>query len=265
MPLKRLLSLFSRRSRWSLPEGRRVYAVGDIHGRLDLLDPLLAQIEADDAQRGEADTLVIFLGDLVDRGPDSRGVVERLLDYSRGPRNARFLLGNHEQVFLRAASGDARATRHLIRMGGDATILSYGISREELRGLDYQELTAAFAARVPQEHCDFLSGFERRIAIGDYLFVHAGVRPGVPVDEQADTDLCWIREDFLLHRGDFGHCVVHGHTPTEKVEFRSNRIGVDTGAFASGRLTALGLEGHSQWVLQADAENLMAEGALGRS
>jgi serine/threonine protein phosphatase 1 len=242
-------NMFGRAPAWSVPQGERVYAVGDIHGRLDCLEALLPLIEADDSSRGPADTTFVFLGDLVDRGPDSSGVVQRLLEFSRGPRRTRFLLGNHEEVFLRALTGDSKATRYFARIGGRETILSYGFEEAEYQGLDYDEVTRLLLERVPQEHVEFLKSFEDQIEIGDYLFVHAGIRPDVPLDEQTRGDLRWIREDFLNHRQSFGKMVVHGHTITEEVEVRSNRIGIDTGAFSTGRLTAIGLEGTERWFL----------------
>lgn len=232
-----------------VPDGRRIYAVGDIHGRLDLLDRLLELIREDDRARGQAATEIIFLGDLVDRGPDSRGVVERLLQLSRGPMSMRFLMGNHEEVLIRAASGDQRSLRFLTRIGGRETLVSYGITAEEYRELDYDELAALVAEKVPAEHIAFLSGFESWIEVGDYLFVHAGVRPGVAIEEQSRGDLCWIRDEFLNHRDSFGKMVVHGHSITGDVDERHNRIGIDTGAYASGRLTAIGLEKDERWFL----------------
>jgi len=232
-----------------VPDDRLVYAVGDIHGRRDLLDELLSRIEADQARRAPAETLVIFLGDLIDRGPDSRGVVERLIDYAAGPVACRFLMGNHEEVFLKALRGDLRALRFLIRIGGRETILSYGIDEEEYRALDFAELMASLQARVPQSHVDFLAGFERWVEEGDYLFVHAGIRPGVPLEAQKDSDLRWIRDDFLRHREDFGRIVVHGHSISDDADLRPNRIGIDTGAFASGKLTAIALQGGERWFL----------------
>ena len=251
MPVQSLLNLVRGRvSRGHrVPEGQRVYAVGDIHGRLDLLERLLASIEADDAERLRSSTSIIFLGDLIDRGPDSRGVVERLLEFSRGPMAARFLMGNHEEVFLQAIGGDLRALRMLIRIGGRETILSYGISAEQYRELEFQDLAQRLRENVPVEHVQFLSTFERSVEVGDYLFVHAGLRPGVAIDEQSATDLRWIRDIFLRHRDSFGKLVVHGHSISEEADVRSNRIGIDTGAYASGRLTAIGLEGDSRWFL----------------
>jgi serine/threonine protein phosphatase 1 len=247
--MKRLFSFLAKKPQWALSEGRRVYAVGDIHGRRDLLDVLLAQIAEDDSARGPAETVIIFLGDLVDRGPDSAGVVERLVAFAKEKPSARFLMGNHDEVFLKAAEGDAAATRYLVRIGGEPTILSYGIDPEEYRTLDYETLAQRFAAAVPPEHLAFISGFEQSIALDDYLFVHAGVRPGVALDAQEETDLRWIREHFLGHDGDFGKCIVHGHTISDNVEARPNRIGIDTGAYMTGRLTALGLEGADRWSL----------------
>jgi serine/threonine protein phosphatase 1 len=158
-------------------------------------------------------------------------------------------MGNHEEVFLRAVAGDLRALRFLIRIGGRETLFSYGISEEEYRELEYDELLARIREKVPAAHVAFLAAFEKWIEIGDYLFVHAGLRPGIAVEDQAMSDLCWIREDFLRHRESFGKIVVHGHSITEDIDERTNRIGIDTGAYASGRLTAIGLEGDERWYL----------------
>lgn len=232
-----------------VPDGVRVYAIGDIHGRLDLLDQLLFRVEADDRVRGGVSTQLIFLGDLVDRGPNSAGVVQRALELKQSGRAVRFLMGNHEEVFLKALGGSLEALRFFVKIGGRATILSYGFSTEEYDSLDYEALLEQLIARVPREHVDFLRSFEDRIAVGDYLFVHAGIRPRVPVEEQTGGDLRWIRSEFLDFRGSHGAIVVHGHTISEEVEERANRIGIDTGAFASGRLTALGLEAGERWYL----------------
>lgn len=251
MPVQRLLNLVAKR-RPQLPEvppGRRVYAIGDIHGRLDLIDTLLDAVVADHNGRDAAEVLIVFLGDLVDRGPDSCGVVDRLIAFSRGPFDCRFLMGNHEEVFLKALTGDMRALKFLLRIGGRATILSYGISEDEYQGLDFEQLSAVLQQRVPAAHIAFLRGFEQAIEVGDYLFVHAGIRPGVELEAQKASDLRWIREDFLDHRDSFGKMVVHGHSITEEVDSRANRIGIDTGAYQSGRLTAVGLEGADRWFL----------------
>jgi serine/threonine protein phosphatase 1 len=252
MPLKTLFNFAARMQPRAdkVPDGVRVYAIGDIHGRLDLLDDLLARIRADDRDRGGGvRTQYIFLGDLIDRGPDSCGVVERLMNLAAAGMNARFLMGNHEEVFLRAIGGDIRALRFLVRIGGRETLRSYGISEEDYRSLDFDELAALATQQVPAAHLAFLERFENMIALGDYLFVHAGLKPGVAIEDQALSDLCWIREEFLNHRDSFGKMVVHGHSITQDIDVRANRIGIDTGAFASGRLTAIGLEGEERWFL----------------
>lgn len=232
-----------------IPPGRRVYAVGDIHGRLDLLDAALAGIVADDAGRAPAETTLIFLGDLVDRGPASAGVIERLRTLASYGGDVRFLLGNHEEVFLLALDGDVQAVRLFCRIGGHETLMSYGVSDDAFEGLDYPEVADRLQALVPPAHRDFLASFEALIEIGDYAFVHAGVRPGIPFAEQTPEDLRWIREPFLDHRGMLEKVVVHGHTISTEVEFRPNRIGIDTGAYRTGRLTALGLEGEDRWIV----------------
>jgi serine/threonine protein phosphatase 1 len=233
-----------------VPDGVRVYAIGDIHGRNDLLQALLAKIEADDAARGAADTQIVFLGDLMDRGPDSAGVIETAMALGQR-RKVRYLMGNHEEVFVRACRrNDPKVTRFFLRIGGEETILSYPITRAEYIGLDMEQLSARLAEIVPEAHLDFIEGFEDQIVIGDYAFVHAGIRPGVPLDQQKASDLRWIREDFVGQRGDLEKVVVYGHTIYDDIEERGSRIGIDTGAYKSGRLTALGLEGGERWYLQ---------------
>lgn len=254
MVVKRFLRSKFNSAVHSIPEGRRAYAIGDIHGRLDLLDQILTAIDLDDAQRPEADKTLIFLGDLVDRGPDSRGVIERLLALRESGVDARFLLGNHDELFLKAASGDVKATRFLTRVGGKDTILSYGVDAIAYQDASYAELAQIFSREVPAAHKGFLASFENYIELGDYLFVHAGVRPGVELAQQAAVDLRWIRAEFLNHRDSHGKMVVHGHSISDEADIRHNRIGIDTGAFATGRLTALGLEGSERWYLSATGE-----------
>lgn len=253
MVVRRLFNTVLKRktAAFAVPPGQRVYAIGDVHGRLDLLNALLERIEADDEARQAADTLLIFLGDLVDRGPRSREVVERLLELDRSGTPAKFLLGNHDEIFLKAARGDVKALRYLVRIGGKPTILSYGISEEEYKSADFNQLAAHFSSLVPAAHLEFLSSFQDYLEIGDYAFVHAGVRPGVPLAEQAPSDLRWIRREFLDHKAPHPKLIVHGHSISSEAEIRDNRIGIDTGAFASGRLTAIGLEGSERWLLQA--------------
>lgn len=234
-----------------VPDGMRIYAIGDIHGRNDLLRLLLEQIDADDASREPAETHLIFLGDLMDRGPDSAGVIETAMELRTEGRNVRFLMGNHEEIFVRACrKNDTKVTRFFLRIGGEATVLSYPMTRAEYITLDMDELTGRLATLVPQEHLDFIDSFEDQIVIGDYAFVHAGIRPGIPLAEQKPSDLRWIREEFVEQRGDLEKVVVYGHTIYDDVEERGSRIGIDTGAYASDKLTALGLEGGERWYLQ---------------
>ncbi len=232
-----------------VPDGERIYAIGDIHGRNDCFEKLLARIDADDRARGESgQTTVILLGDLVDRGPDSRGVIERAMAL-QGSRQSRFLMGNHEEILIRTWEGDRRATALLHRVGGRETIMSYGVSAAEYDRLDIDELTELVGQRVPTEHIAFLRLFADSYQAGDYLFVHAGIRPGISIDAQDPTDLRWIRREFLDDPRDHGLIVVHGHSITEDVDEQPNRIGIDTGAFSSGKLTAIGLEGAERWYL----------------
>jgi serine/threonine protein phosphatase 1 len=232
-----------------VPDGERVYAIGDIHGRLDLFEDMIAAIEADDSRRGPAETTVILLGDLVDRGPDSAGVIEAARAWSFR-RKVRVLAGNHEEMFLESFA-DIEVLRHFLRYGGQETVLSYPVDPALYQAVSLEDLQDLMRAAVPQEHLDFLRGAEDALVIGDYLFVHAGIRPGVPLEKQRTSDMRWIRERFLAHEGTHEHIVVHGHTITPEVEEMPNRIGIDTGAFMSGRLTALGIEGTERWYLTA--------------
>lgn len=255
---KRLKGLFERAEvstspTGRVPAGRRVYAVGDIHGHLDLLDDLLAQIDADHAARPPAERTLIFLGDLVDRGPQSAQVVERLLELSRHDPDARFILGNHEEVMLKALAGEKNALPFFHRIGGDATVMSYGIDADTYRSADYAELLTLMRAAVPEAHVAFLSAFEDLIEIGDYAFVHAGVDPALPFEKQKTETLRWIRQGFLDWKAPLEKIVVHGHTIAPEVEETVCRIGIDTGGYLHGVLTAMGFEEDQRWVLQARA------------
>lgn len=254
--LKRLRSIFPRASAAptaSVPVGQRVYAVGDIHGRLDLFEALIAAIEADDAKAGEAQSTVILLGDLVDRGPHSAGVLARAREWQR-QKTVRILTGNHEEMFL-ASFDDADTLRHFLRFGGKETVLSYGIDRQAYNAAEVEEVQAMMREAVPQEDRDFIASFEDLIVIGDYLFVHAGIRPKVAFEEQRTKDLRWIREPFLSHTESHGAVVVHGHTISDAPVERDNRIGIDTGAYLHGRLTALVLEGSTRRYIEAFEED----------
>lgn len=245
-------SLFSRTSVPSAPRGHRAYVVGDIHGRLDLLEEALQQIEADNSSRGKARTSIIFLGDLIDRGPQSAGVVERLCRYQPVFGQTAFLLGNHEEVFLRVLEGDQAFLRQWLTFGGAECLSSYGLDPAQIRRADATRAVEIINETVPKDHVRFLRGFADSISFGSYLFVHAGIRPGVALADQVQADLRWIRSPFLEHQGDHGHVVVHGHTISEEVERFPNRIGIDTGAYRTGILTVLGLEGADSWLLQTN-------------
>lgn len=234
----------------SLPAGERVYAIGDIHGRLDLFEELVRAVEADDTARPAASTTFILLGDLIDRGPDSRAVVERVMALTASGGDVRCLKGNHEEAFIRVAQGDVRALPVFRRMGGETTLASYGLSPALFRVMTDQEIVKWIGSHLPRAHIDFLDALPDSIAIGDYLFVHAGIRPGVPIKDQSPADLRWIRREFLDHRGPHSHMIIHGHSISPDVDERAGRIGIDTGAFLSGRLTAIGLEGRDRWFLQ---------------
>lgn len=236
----------------TVPAGERVYAVGDIHGRIDLFEALIQMIEDDDASRKRAHTTVILLGDLIDRGHDSAAVVARARAWSQR-RELQFIQGNHEEMLL----GSRRKTdtlRGFLKYGGFETIQSYGIDAETIVSSDIEDLQQRMNAAIPQDDFDFLESFKKMVRIGDYLFVHAGIRPDMPIDHQLGKDCRWIREPFLSHKGDFGAFVIHGHTITEEPDVCTNRIGIDTGAFATGTLTAIGLEGTDRWFLQASEE-----------
>lgn len=227
-----------------VPEGRLVYAIGDIHGEVPPLHRLLDLIEADIATQGQGrDVTLVFLGDYVDRGGESRAVLD-LLSGSTLPGNRRvFLRGNHEDAMLGFLREPLEA-RQWLRFGGAETLASYGIfaSPETTDAKRCQSLSASLAERLPERHRAFLEGTILSHAIGDYLFVHAGIRPGIALERQDASDLMWIRDDFLQNRMQAPPVIVHGHTITEKPEILDWRIGIDTGAYATGHLTALVLE-----------------------
>jgi serine/threonine protein phosphatase 1 len=230
-------------------EGCRAYAVGDIHGRLDLLNLLLGEIEADMASRPARRNFIIFLGDFVDRGPDSAGVVERLRTYRHPDARLIFLGGNHEEVLLNILAGQRGVLPSWLKFGGTECAMSYGIDVQELGRVHEDAAIEMVRAAVPREHREFLENLADTFRFGDYLFVHAGIRPGVAVDEQSRKDLRWIRDPFLSDAKEHGFVVVHGHTIVERVEERPNRIAIDTGAYHSGVLTALAIEDGQRWFL----------------
>ena len=234
----------------SVPAGYRVYAIGDVHGRFDLLNEALTLIEADIDSRKRARDIIVFLGDLIDRGPSSAEVIERVRTYRRNGVRTVFLSGNHEEVLLRLLRGESQFLRDWLTFGGAECARSYGISPASLQRMDLGKAVLTLRQKVPEVHQQFLKRFVDTFRIGSYLFVHAGLRPGVPLAEQSQSDLRWIREPFLENDQDHGFIVVHGHTIAEQVDVRQNRIGLDTGAYRSGVLTAIGLEGRERWFLQ---------------
>lgn len=232
-----------------VPDGDRVYAIGDVHGRLDLLKALLLQIEADSMRRDATATVhIVFLGDLIDRGPESAQVLDFLIGYAPVGRRLHFVSGNHEECFLDVLNGSSANEMAWLQFGGFETLTSYGVPERAIiaRGAELQH---EMAERVPQAHINFMSRFVDQVRIGDYLFVHAGIRPGQPLDRQTSQDLRWIRDEFLEDGTDHGVVVVHGHSISRMPVVRGNRIGIDTGAYKSGRLTALGLERDQNWFL----------------
>jgi len=230
----------------SLPDGLRIYAVGDVHGRLDLLTALAAQIDGDIAERPVAEAIVIFLGDYIDRGAQSRGVIDWLMEApSRADRRI-CLMGNHEEMLLTALA-DPGVTNTWLYNGGDATLASYGVTKLPTAPEARRE---ALNAAIPPRHRAFLAALPRRVEFGTYLFVHAGIDPSRPLDDQDPEDLLWIRQPFHRSNADFGRIVVHGHTPVREPDIRANRINIDTGAVFSDRLTAIALEGATQRILQ---------------
>lgn len=224
-----------------IPPGLRVYAVGDVHGCKDQMVHLLGAIERDRAGYAGR-THLVFLGDLVDRGPDSSGVIEHLLTTKLPADDVTFIMGNHEEFMLECYDGKARSNSLWLRFGGQETMASYGVSAKDILSHDF-DLGAAMRCHVPPEHIRFIRSFQDTLRLGDYLFVHAGIRPGIPLDDQSPADLRWIRQEFLTDETDHGFTVVHGHTIVHKVVRRRNRIGVDTGCYRTGMLSALILEG----------------------
>jgi serine/threonine protein phosphatase 1 len=235
------MGFFRFRQVRGVPAGYRVYAVGDIHGRADLLRRLLDNIVKDKA-RSASRAVLVFLGDYIDRGLDSRGVIERLLSPPSG-FDVHFLRGNHDQTLLDFLA-DPRIFRQWREFGASETFLSYRVLPPRFN--DDASLIKArddLAAALPPRHLDFLRRLKLSLTIGDYFFAHAGARPGLPLNEQSAQDLLWIRDEFLYSSADFGATIVHGHTPSNQPVRKANRIGIDTGAYITGQLTAAVLEG----------------------
>jgi serine/threonine protein phosphatase 1 len=229
--------------------GDRVYVIGDVHGRYDLLCELMDKLEEHSARLPHPGSLhVILLGDLVDRGPASADVVRLAYETSRQNSHVVTLLGNHEELMIRALDNEPGYMRTWMRVGGAETLRSFGVEPPE-RGADPTLAIAKARAAIPREWLDWLRKRPLTARSGDYLFCHAGIRPGVALKRQTRADLLWIRDEFLEDRGDHGVVVVHGHSVEAAVEMRHNRIGIDTGAYKTGMLSALYLEGDRQQVL----------------
>ena len=229
----------------SVPAGRRVYAIGDIHGCAEQLEALYALITEDLAERPVASAVLVHVGDYVDRGPDTAGVIGRLAAGSpiAGIETVN-LLGNHENTMLEALSGERAAATDWLFAGGRPSLESYGVDPDSPRD--------TWPVAVPPEHIAFLKGLKLMHREGGYAFVHAGVRPGVPLHQQARDDMLRMRQPFLYSETDFGAVVVHGHTPVKHAEVRHNRIAIDTGAVFGGPLTCVVLEGETLGFLTSD-------------
>jgi serine/threonine protein phosphatase 1 len=224
-----------------LPEELRIYAVGDVHGRADLLKQLFSRIDEDLKKHPIAETMHIFLGDYIDRGEDSAAVLDLLIERARTHRMS-CLKGNHEH-FLSEFLENPGVLRHWAQYGALPTLASYGLTPTiNADPKEQAELSTSLCNAIPKSHSQFLAGLKLCFTCGDFFFVHAGVRPGTPLSRQREEDLLWIRDEFLLHEDPFEKIIVHGHTPVMEPDVRNNRINIDTGAYATGRLTCLRLE-----------------------
>ena len=231
------------------PPGKRCYVIGDIHGCADELTALLDEIRSDIEARPKKQTAIVSLGDLIDRGPDSRRVIELFMSLDVAGASVHVIAGNHEEMLLTGLKEDSSVLPGWLRHGGYSFCESYGINAEALMGSDDETIRAMILRAVPEEHIRFLENLVERVRFGDYLLVHAGINPERTLDMQHPQDLRWIRDGFLNSNKNFGVVVVHGHTVSEDVEFHHNRIGVDTGAYRTGRLSAIRLEDDERSVI----------------
>jgi serine/threonine protein phosphatase 1 len=229
--------------------GERIYAIGDVHGRYDLLRLLLDRIgEHAQALPPTQSLHLVFLGDLVDRGPESAKVVEFLYELEQSTDQIIVLLGNHEEAMLKSLDGDLGVLQRWLGVGGAETLASYGLRLPEPHD-DLRRYTRYLQNSLPAEQMRWLRRLPLTAQSGDYFFCHAGIRPGVPLGRQSRDDLLWIRDDFIDDAADHGAVIVHGHTIEPEVTLRANRIGIDTGAYRHGLLTALYLEDEQQEII----------------
>lgn len=232
---------------------RRVYAVGDLHGRLDLFTRLIAMIAADKEGRGDVPTQLVLLGDLVDRGPDSASLIQGCMKLAAASDQFTVLKGNHEWMMAEALTRNHDLIGLWLRVGGRETLLSWGMDAALVDSGDTRAIGDEALATIDSEVFSWIDSLPLSCRFGDHLMVHAGIRPGRALSRQTGEDLMWIRNEFLACEEDFGVTVVHGHSINEAgPEIRSNRIGIDTGAFRTGRLTALGIESLDRWTLTAE-------------
>ncbi|ATU92635.1 metallophosphoesterase [Phyllobacterium zundukense] len=232
------------------PDKLRVYAIGDVHGRLDLLQEMHRRIQAENEKSPPFDWVVVHLGDYIDRGLQSKGVLDLLVNLQKKTHRMLALAGNHDIGLLEFLdTGDAYGL--FARNGGRQTALSYGIN------INFNDPGSVYAGRkaladaIPPSHIQFLRGLRRSMVFGDFFFCHAGIRPGVDLDRQDPDDLIWIRWEFLENTHPHPKIIVHGHTPVSDVEVRANRVNLDTGAYASGRLSAIAIDAENKFFLEA--------------
>lgn len=224
-----------------LPETQRVYAIGDVHGCLDMLRTLHGAIGDDLADNPIDDWTVVHVGDYVDRGPESNGVIDYLAEICADDDRVKCLLGNHDLMFAEAVRGNREMLQVWMRNGGEETLASYDLGIDAF--IDRISSGASFDDVIPPTHLSFIDGLDHAMHVGDYFFVHAGIDPGRGLDDQSIDDMLWIRDRFINDGREFEAVIVHGHTPTRRVDVRANRVGIDTGAVYGGSLTCLVLDG----------------------
>ena len=227
--------------------GKRCYAIGDVHGCYDQLVQLFEEIDRDIQKRPSKPTFIIMLGDVIDRGPDSRKVIETLMSFSSDYADLKCVSGNHEAALLEGLRRNRSFLSKWIAHGGLQCAISYGVLPGELLEKSDAEIENVLLQTIPELHLRFLESFKDSVKFGDYLMVHAGLKPGVPIEQQSRDDLHWIREEFLEAEYDHGLVVVHGHSIVPRVKPTLTRIAIDTGAYQGGDLTALGIEDDKLW------------------